>query len=340
LKSTTSNSGNLSAIRRIDTLDNMYYRCTHCGYDNIPEHRFCGMCGVSLANPAALIEPKGLPSERGERPSDRLHGPSFLGLADDPKSEFHYLYEDEQPRSHVGLIVLFVLLIAAVGVDAYWQWRHGGFPFNRPIASGFARQPVPAAPSAGQNQPTPTGQNATSDRVKNVESSSQAVSSGSTAPELMPPVTAQEEQEAAEPIPPPERSVKSRARNPKYALPLKQAAKSASAVPVVKPPITPDADLEAAGEQYLYGTGVVQNCSRAESNLRFAAMHGNRKSQAVLGTKYFTGHCVARDLPTAYRWFERAVRRDPQNLILSRDIQLLWRQMSTKERQLAISEAR
>jgi ribosomal protein S27E len=32
-------------------LETMYVRCTHCGYDNSPEYRFCGMCGAALAHP-------------------------------------------------------------------------------------------------------------------------------------------------------------------------------------------------------------------------------------------------------------------------------------------------
>jgi TPR repeat protein len=97
----------------------------------------------------------------------------------------------------------------------------------------------------------------------------------------------------------------------------------------------PDADLELAGERYLYGSGLPQNCSRAESSLRTAAMHGNTKAQTVLGTMYATGHCVGRDLPTSYRWFARALHQDPQNTRISADLQVLWRQMTPQEKQLA-----
>ena len=36
-------------------LELMYVRCAHCGYDNSPEYRFCGMCGGSLPHPAKEI---------------------------------------------------------------------------------------------------------------------------------------------------------------------------------------------------------------------------------------------------------------------------------------------
>src|SRR6266702_2225686 len=94
-------------------LETMYVHCAHCGYDNSPEYRFCGMCGASLAHPTAAIQtttakeaPLPANGERGN--GDNVHGPSFLGLAEDPKVEFHYLYEDEQPRSHVGAVVFLL----------------------------------------------------------------------------------------------------------------------------------------------------------------------------------------------------------------------------------------
>jgi TPR repeat protein len=114
-------------------------------------------------------------------------------------------------------------------------------------------------------------------------------------------------------------------------------AHAAIAASVEKPAAAsaPDADLEAAGERYLYGNGAAQNCIHAESNLRTAATHGNSKAQTVLGTMYATGHCVGKDLPTAYRWFARALHADPQNSRISADLQVLWRQMTPQEKQLA-----
>jgi TPR repeat protein len=52
---------------------------------------------------------------------------------------------------------------------------------------------------------------------------------------------------------------------------------------------------------------------------------------------YATGHCVGRDLPTAYRWFARALHQEPQNSRISADLQVLWRQMTPQEKQLATS---
>jgi outer membrane biosynthesis protein TonB len=358
----------------------MYVRCTHCGYDNSPEYRFCGMCGASLAHPPVAtktVTKDAVPEkENGHNGSngnpETVHGPSFLGLAEDPKTEFHYLYEDEQPRSHVGAIFVVILLLAAGGFG-YWQWRHNGFPFNRLGGSSASTQsasPSEVAPAQSQDQQThidhpmtgvgdvlPTApdqnnQNKPSDNTKTPDQSAQGESQNAQNNKSQADNAAQNQeaastektqekpQEEAKATPPP--SVPERhARKPKTPAPKAAApkAEAAPATPAAK--ASPDADLELAGEKYLYGTGGIrQNCARAESSLRTAATHGNSKAQTVLGTMYATGHCVGRDLPTAYRWFARALHQEPQNTRISADLQVLWRQMSAQERQLATSAER
>src|SRR5438874_3001154 len=142
-------------------LETMYVHCAHCGYDNSPEYRFCGMCGASLAHPPAppqttTAKEVSLPANGERGNGDNVHGPSFLGLAEDPKVEFHYLYEDEQPRSHVGAIVFLLLILGAAGYLG-WQWKHGGFPFNRQVASSGGQasaSPSEVAPAQTQDQET------------------------------------------------------------------------------------------------------------------------------------------------------------------------------------------
>ena len=106
------------------------------------------------------------------------------------------------------------------------------------------------------------------------------------------------------------------------------------------PASTQAADLEAEGEKYLYGNGVPENCSRARTNLLAAAQHSNAQAQNVLGTMYATGHCATRDLPTAYRWFSRSLRKDPSNTRIEQDLRVLWNQMTPEERQLALQDER
>src|SRR5215831_16848610 len=143
-------------------LETMYVRCTHCGYDNSPEYRFCGMCGASLAHPPVAAKPvakevgasatESSPAANGHNAADTVHGPSFLGLAEDPKTEFHYLYEDEPPRSYAGLIFVVILLLG-LGGAGYWQYIHNGFPFNR-LTSASGSTPA-APPSASPSEVAP-----------------------------------------------------------------------------------------------------------------------------------------------------------------------------------------
>ena len=348
-------------------LETMYVRCTHCGYDNSPEYRFCGMCGASLAHPPTqTTKPKeAAPTENGGNGHghpETVHGPSFLGLAEDPKTEFHYLYEDEPPRSHAGLIFVVILLLG-LGAAGYWQYIHNGFPFNRlsaasgnttsaspseaPPAQNQDQQAHPEKPTTGASEVLPTAPDQKSQSPStgtvvdlppqgapaansspapaNPESGSAA--SGDTNSAAPGATSAAENTQEAKATPPevPEKPAKT-------AKPKAKAPKLAAPAPA---PSSVDADLELAGERYLYGNGLPQNCTRAESNLRSAATHGNTKAQTVLGTMYATGHCVGRDLPTAYRWFARALHQEPNNSRISDDLQVLWRQMTPQEKQLA-----
>jgi len=363
----------------------MYVRCTHCGYDNSPEYRFCGMCGASLAHPPAAEAtpvketPRSPKSDNGQ--TEPVHGPSFLGLAEDPKVEFHYLYEDEQPKSRVGLILLLFIAFGAAGYLG-WQWKHNGFPFNR-IGAGSGQQasasPSEVAPASNSDQEThidkpmtgmgevlPTqpdqkGQNQTktgptetdippqnagtaqnTGNQQNQASPQNAKANENTGATASTNENAAEKQNAASDTTP-EKTEEANATPPPGVDKASRVAKEPARIRATKPsPVnppqvatSPDADLELAGERYLYGNGVPQNCVRAESSLRNAAMHGNSKAQTVLGTMYATGHCVGRDLPSAYRWFARALHEEPQNSRISADLQVLWRQMTPQEKQLA-----
>ncbi len=358
-------------------LETMYVRCTHCGYDNSPEYRFCGMCGAALAHPPVQTKPPLRDVTPATKPAngngdhetsgptaETVHGPSFLGLADDPKTEFHYLYEDEPPRSYAGLIFV-VLLLAIVGGAGYWQWKHHGFPFNRLGATSAQQSASPSevAPAqsqdqqthidkpmtgVGDTQPAQPGQNKPPDTGKTTDFTPQGDQTSATASAT--PNNGNATQPPASTEPAPEKPAEeAKATPPPSVTPAH--SKKANRTPAPKPApktepaslatkISPDADLEAAGERYLYGgRGIPPNCAKAQNSLQTAATRGNSKAQTVLGTMYATGHCVGRDLPTAYRWFARALHQDPQNSRISADLQVLWRQMSPQERQLATANA-
>jgi TPR repeat protein len=102
------------------------------------------------------------------------------------------------------------------------------------------------------------------------------------------------------------------------------------------PTASPDDKLVADGEKYLYGRGVRADCGLARRNLLIGAQRSHAKAQTLLGAMYATGHCVNRDLPTAYRWFAKALHGDPSNSRVQRDLEVLWQQMTPEERQLAM----
>ena len=125
----------------------------------------------------------------------------------------------------------------------------------------------------------------------------------------------------------------------------------AATKPVAKPKPTPKApdpkpsaasrpvaayDPVAEAQKYLYGRGAPQDCDRGLRLLRPAANQSNPKAMIEMGALYSAGLCTPHDLPTAYRWFAMALRKDPENTAVQADLQKLWSEMTPPERQLAI----
>lgn len=114
---------------------------------------------------------------------------------------------------------------------------------------------------------------------------------------------------------------------------------SASAPPAkphaaVRP--APPFDAVSEAQKYLYGKSVAQNCDHGMRLLKPAADQGNAKAMIEMGALYSAGLCTPHDLPTAYRWFALALRKDPDNQDVQADLQKLWGEMTQPERQLAI----
>lgn len=102
----------------------------------------------------------------------------------------------------------------------------------------------------------------------------------------------------------------------------------------MKPPKPVDTVAEA--QKYIYGRGVPQDCDRGMRLLKPAASQSNSKAMIEMGALYSAGLCTPHDLPTAYRWFALALRKDPENQAVQADLQKLWGEMTQPERQLAI----
>jgi hypothetical protein len=115
------------------------------------------------------------------------------------------------------------------------------------------------------------------------------------------------------------------------------AAKPKTSPPAAKPRATiRPADSVAEARRYLYGRGAAQDCERGLRLLKPMASEGNSKAMVEMGALYSAGLCTPRDLPTAYRWFAVALRKDPSNEAIQTDLQKLWGEMTQPERQLAI----
>ena len=122
------------------------------------------------------------------------------------------------------------------------------------------------------------------------------------------------------------------------AAPRKPAEKPKPA-PVSKPsaatrPVGYDSVTEA--KKYIYGRGAPHDCDRGMRLLKPEANRANPKAMVEMGALYSAGVCTPRDLPTAYRWFALALRKDPENASVQADLSKLWGEMTQPERQLAI----
>ncbi len=342
----------------------MTARCNQCGHENNPEYRFCGMCGAPMPVVAAREPERARVSPVG--------GPSFLGLGDDRSTDLDYLLDDEPPRGHGRLYLALFLLVLSGGLLA-WHWQRDGYPWTGLIQGpGASRAPASSLPAPAQAPVTdaqPTG-NATPPETQPATgpaTTGETTQAPATEPPpdsapspnsvaavkppdqaSVPPEGSSPGEPAAKPLttPPPEvREPEATESSPPKETPAPVPAKVAAPLnrkpAAIKPSPTisatsPDDRLVDEGEKYLYGRGVRPDCSLAQRNLLIGARQSNAKAQTLLGAMYATGHCVNRDLPTAYRWFAKALHGDPGNSRVQRDLEVLWKQMTPEERQLAM----
>jgi hypothetical protein len=332
----------------------MLVKCEKCGYENFPQHRFCGMCAAELALPAAASgRPNPVPPVQVRR---AVSPPAPVRLEREPVDprSVSYLLDDEPAPSHWGRYLWLILLVGAV--VGGWHWRADLVSLAARVSSNVAganAQPNPSVPAV-------SGSPAEAAPASGVSAQADKPGTGvgdQAAPVQTPPPAAPAAATSNADSPPSAQPDQSQPSNPS------EANDSASATPAAKPDdstavasqptpvretprvqaqsgaMTAD-DLEAEGEKYLYGNGAPENCGRARKDLLAAAQRSNAKAENVLGTMYATGHCATRDLPTAYRWFSRSLRKDPNNTRIEQDLKVLWNQMTPGERQLALRDER
>jgi hypothetical protein len=263
-------------------------------------------------------------------------------------SGFDSFMEHEEPKSGVGRIVLLLVLLAGLGVAGWWAYTNyvGATEKQKLQAAISNADETPTDKPSPAPQGTPSTKPAAPDAASPDTSSTQTASS----PSAPPPVTDSQSQtpESAsrtvdsEPKPPatakhvPPATPKTTPAHKSVAQhePLVAAARAPSRAEPAAGADTGDAAFRR-GEAYLYGRGIRENCDEAVKNLKIASSQSNAKARSTFGTMYATGHCVPRDLPTSYLWFALALRVDPTNQILEKDLNAVWNQMTPPERQQA-----
>jgi hypothetical protein len=356
-------------------LDLMTIRCDQCGQENNPNYRFCGMCGAPLkatapprpeasperTRPVPLTGPSflGLGEETSrdfeylleEEESSSSHAAFYIvlllviGGVGFSVWRWHddlYAWAARIARSQLSSSTP-----ASAPPPVTAPPPPAADNPNEPHAATVTEQdqssPKPAGPeSAAAAQPS-----APQDKPVATNSNSPGANAENTAPgaETTKPEKAEAEAKAEEASDESgnSRSGRAASNRPADTAGPKESAESAPTTKAAKPkpaaavPALSDDDrLVAEGERYLYGTGGVRpDCDRAQRDLKAGARASNTKAYTLLGAMYATGHCVSRDLPTSYRWFARALHQEPSNVRLERNLEVIWRQMTPEEKQIA-----
>src|SRR6202140_3707177 len=286
-------------------------------------------------------------------------------------SNLDYLLDDEEPRrGGAGKFILILLALALAVGFGYLRWKNQGLPWlhatpNKPPAAAensdttdtnstappTANSPTAAPPATpqpaaqGPAQPAPDApaastppagtQTATPDAGNapaNTPPATGTPSAASDAPNSSPSPSATTEPAAKEPAAEPGARAPDTSPAPKP----KKPASSPSPKPHAAVPPTPVADPVGEAQKYIYGRGASQDCERGMRLLKPAAAQANPPAMIEMGALYSAGLCTPHDLPTAYRWFAMALRKDPDNQAVQADLQKLWSEMTQPERQLAI----
>src|ERR1017187_3663699 len=229
--------------------------------------------------------------------------PSMDALRETVFSGLDSFFEPEQPKTSGRRILMLVGLLAALGGAGWWTYTNY-------VGAAENRKPEVATSSASE---TPAEKLPTKPTIRDA---APALDAGSPQAALTAPVRIAPTNNRAE------------KREPRVA--------SAKTSNLLAPAASDTGDAAfRKGEAYLYGRGVPENCDEAVKNLKAASAKSNAKARSAFGTMYATGHCVPRDLPTSYLWFALALRVDPNNQILEKDLSAVWNQMTPPERQMA-----
>jgi len=335
--------------------------CPKCGEDNSDNFRYCGMCGTLLEtrlearpearrpagapvsglprmpNAAEPVRPQGPSINEASilgwnqpganqpspfRPSPHPPGPDHPNtdlLREKAFSGLDSFFEPEQPKTGGFRVLLLVVLLVALGGAGWWTYTNF-------IGATESRKPEAVTSSAGE---APAEKPSTKPAANDAPPASDAGSSQAAVPSATAPASPPQSASAEDS---PRKTVDAAAQP---ATPAPTPTTAAPAVPKAAAPADTGDAAFRKGEAYLYGRGERENCDEAVKYLKAASAKSNAKARSAFGTMYATGHCVPRDLPTSYLWFALALRADPNNQILEKDLSAVWNQMTPPERQMA-----
>jgi hypothetical protein len=263
------------------------------------------------AEPAPL-EPVALASPRDDKwsvyeSSTTVGGPSFLGMSSADSSEgggYSYLFQEEE-RSHKGLLVFLIVLLAVGGV-LYAKWQPiFNYVLTTALTHSHPRQPAPRTRPLIKAPPLLARR-----RQPRWRTGSRQQTAKSQPSEKHRRMTQMKQ---------------ARARRTKIGTAKKAAATQAY----------PGSELVTSGEKYLYGRGAPRSCNQAVIYFNAAAAKQNPQAFSHLGALHATGECVPMDRVVAYAWFRRAYTKEPNNHYFEQNLTMLWRDMTPEERQRA-----
>lgn len=315
-----------------------------------PDNRPAAISGPSFLG---LNDPS--PSSRGKRARLSIDPHSA------PGSNLDYLLDEEEEQpSHWGpgkILLVMIALALALGFG-YLRWKTHGFAWLNPVAKkpdAAATQNAPTsdnnpaqpstAPEPEAQKPVPAAQPTPDTTASNNPSANppaNSTPSTSPAPESNTKpsdagssnaTTPADDKDSATPKEPEAEAPPKAVEKPKPV--AKPAPKPATPKPSPARPVVAS-DPVAEAQRYLYGKGVAQDCDRGMRLLKPAANQANTKAMVEMGALYSAGLCTPHDLPTAYRWFAMALRKDPDNTAVQSDLSKLWKEMTPPEQQLAI----
>jgi cytoskeletal protein RodZ len=280
-----------------------------------------------------------------------INQPSIDSLREKSFSGLDSFFEHEPPKNSGGRILLMLVLLAALGGAGWWVYANylgptalgkpttatstGSSSENEPSTETPATKDATAAPDTGSSTTTPSATPPAATPSAQVPSG--AAENANAGSDTVPKTPSGDAQPAAEAKPATPKVTPERIA-PAGKIAAKREPR-VNSVPAPKPP-APEADDSGSAdfhkaEAYLYGRGAAENCDEAVKYLKSASAKSNAKARSAFGTMYATGHCVPRDLPTSYLWFALALRVDPNNQILEKDLNAVWNQMTPPERQMA-----